>query len=356
MNKLIVFTGGGTAGHVYPGLSVAESLQAKDSEIRILWIGSDKGMEKPIVEGAGIEFIGIPSGKLRRYFSLKNVTDIFRIAAGFFKAGALMNKYKPDLIFSKGGFVSVPPVAAAGFRKIPVITHESDVTPGLATRINKRFSDDILVSYAGTANYFPGYNVIVSGNPVRAAIFNADSANGRRLSGAGKRKIIFVIGGSQGALQVNHLVEELLPWLTENFFVIHQTGKHPYDGETGAFYRRMEYIGDELPDLMAAADLIISRAGASTLWETAALGKPSILIPLGTGASRGDQSRNAESFREAGASVVLEGAVTAEQLKNEIDRLMSNDTMRDHMGRAALKIVNGSPADFIAEHIIKRLR
>ncbi|MDC7228397.1 MAG: undecaprenyldiphospho-muramoylpentapeptide beta-N-acetylglucosaminyltransferase [Spirochaetales bacterium] len=355
MKRLIVFTGGGTAGHVYPGLSVIESMKKKDRGLDIIWIGSSSGMEKEIIESAGVNFIGIPSGKLRRYFSILNFFDLFKIAAGLIKAYFVIGRLKPLLVFSKGGFVSVPPVAAAGLRRIPVFSHESDVSPGLATKINSRFSEKIFVSYDKTRKYFAEGRAITTGNPVRAAIFEADPDRGRKLVSAGEKKIIMVIGGSQGALQINRLIEELLPELSGRFVIIHQTGNHDYSGEPHEGYIRRDYIREELPDLMSAADLIISRAGASSLWESAALGKPSILIPLGTGASRGDQGLNADIFKDAGASVVLEGEVSSRQLLSEINRLMDDEAARKKMSEAALRLVNGNPADIITDFIIERL-
>ncbi len=355
MSRKIIFTGGGTAGHVYPGLSVVESLKERDKDIEVLWIGAASGMEKDIVEDAGIRFIGVPSGKLRRYFSLKNFTDLFKITAGFIKAFFIIGKFRPDLVFSKGGFVSVPPVAAAGLRRIAVFSHESDVSPGLATRLNKRWSEKIFVSYKKTLKYFPGGRAELTGNPVRKAIYTADPQRGRALIGAGGKKIIMVMGGSLGALQINQLIEELVPELCPNYVVVHQTGKHSYEGEAPEGYKRYEYIGRELPDMLAASDLVISRAGASAIWEIAALGKASILIPLGTGASRGDQLLNAEIFRSSGASVVLEGRVEADDLNKEIERIMNNDKLRNDMAKSALNIANGNPADLIADKILKRL-
>jgi len=355
MNKTVVFTGGGTAGHVYPGLSVAEALSKKDNGIRIVWIGSSKGMEAEIVREAGLEFIGIPSGKLRRYFSVKNFFDLFRIAAGLIKAYRVMRKLKPDLVFSKGGFVSVPPVTAAGLLKIPVFSHESDLTPGLATRINSRFSEKILVSYEQTLKFFPSGNAVVAGNPVRAAIYRADGVNGRKLADAGDKKIILVIGGSQGALQINLLIQELARELVKDFVIIHQMGSFSFKQSTLEGYMTRDFIRAELPDFIAASDLIISRAGASTLWETASLGKPAILIPLGSGSSRGDQGKNAEVFREAGASVVLDGDLKAQRLKEEIYHLMNDDELRRKMGEAALRFVKGNPSDKISEIIKERL-
>ncbi|MDC7125399.1 MAG: undecaprenyldiphospho-muramoylpentapeptide beta-N-acetylglucosaminyltransferase [Spirochaetales bacterium] len=356
MNIKIIFTGGGTAGHVYPGLSVAEKIKQLEPEVELLWIGSNKGMEGEIVREAGIDFKGVPSGKLRRYFSFKNFTDLFRIAGGLFKSCSIIRKFKPDLIFSKGGFVSVTPVAAAGIMKIPVFSHESDVTPGLATRINSRFSKKIFVSYEKTCDYISGGKAVLSGNPVRTAIFEADSQKGREIIKAGDKKIIMIIGGSLGALQVNKLIESIVGSLSEKYCIIHQSGKHQFAGEIPENYKRFEYIKEELPHFMAAADLIISRAGASALWEIAALGKPSILIPLGTGASRGDQQKNADIFKDAGASTVLEGNVTPQQLNKAIEDIMNNEEKKKQMSDAAVKLVNGNPAEFIAEYILGEVK
>ena len=354
MKRTIVFTGGGTAGHVYPGLSVAEVL-GKSDDIRIVWIGSAKGMEAGIVRDAGIEFIGVPSGKLRRYFSVRNFFDLFKIFGGLVKSYFVIKKLKPALVFSKGGFVSVPPVVAAGLQKIPVLSHESDLTPGLATRINSRFSDKILVSYEKTAAYLPAGKAVVTGNPVRSAIYDSDPLRGRAASGAGDRKIILVIGGSQGALQINRLIEEIVGELVSDFFIIHQMGSYSYKESDLDGWVTRDFIREELPDFIAAADLIVSRAGASTLWESASLGKPSILIPLGGGSSRGDQLKNAEVFGEAGAAVVLKGEPSADDLKKEIYRLMSDDSLRDKMGEAALKLVQGNPSETISDLIKERL-
>jgi UDP-N-acetylglucosamine--N-acetylmuramyl-(pentapeptide) pyrophosphoryl-undecaprenol N-acetylglucosamine transferase len=355
MKKTVVFTGGGTAGHVYPGLSVAESLTGRDSEIKIIWIGSSAGMEKKLVQAAGIDYTGIPSGKLRRYFSLKNFTDLFKIKAGFIKAFFILRKLRPVLVFSKGGFVSVPPVVAAGLLKIPVISHESDLTPGLATRINIRFSQKVLTAFKETLSFLPAGKAEFTGNPVRASIYAANPENGRQLAAAGDKKIILVLGGSQGALQINQLVEAIAEKLTGKYVLVHQMGSFSFKESTLPGYITRDYINDELPDFMAAADIIISRAGASTLWEIAALKKPSVLIPLGTGSSRGDQIKNAGGFSKAGAAVSLEGDITSDILYSEIIRLLNDEEMLKRMGLAAGQMVEKNPAERIADIILKGL-
>lgn len=355
MNKKIIITGGGTAGHVYPGLSVAESLKQKMPDIEILWIGSKKGIEQRIVTEAGIDYCGILTGKLRRYFSIKNFLDLFRIIIGFLQSQRILKKYKPDLVFSKGGFVSVPPVAAAGFKKIPVYSHESDISPGLATKLNTTFSDKIFVSYEKTREYFQEEKTILSGNPVRSAIYKANAKRGKELIDTENKKIILVIGGSLGALQINKLIEENLEDLCKKYFIIHQTGSHHFEKKLPNSYRRYEYIGKELPDFLAMADLVISRAGASALWENAALGKASILIPLGTESSRGDQEKNAEYFKDAGAAIVLKGKVSPEQLYTEIESLMNNEDKRKKMQLSASRLAKEKAADFIANYLMEVL-
>lgn len=366
MSGTIVFTGGGSGGHVFPGLAIAEYLKTR-WDGRIVWIGSGKEMERRIVERWGLPFYGIPSGKLRRYFSLRNVADVFLTAAGVFAALALLRRLKPALLFSKGGYVSVPPVVAAKLLGIPVFTHESDLDPGLATKINARFADRIFVAYEETASYFRGdAAVMVSGNPVRAEIYRGDRTRGRTLLGVPDRvPVLLVLGGSQGSLEVNTVVREALPELTARFFVIHQTGETDSAAQTvsGADrtgsgwdrsrYRAEPFLTEEYPDILAAADLVVSRSGAGTLWELAATGTPSILVPLGGASSRGDQVRNARLFEKLGAAAVLEDSErTGHGLTAGIERLLENGTL-NRMREAALVIGRIRAAETIGEEILK---
>ncbi|MDR0323598.1 MAG: UDP-N-acetylglucosamine--N-acetylmuramyl-(pentapeptide) pyrophosphoryl-undecaprenol N-acetylglucosamine transferase, partial [Treponema sp.] len=304
----IAFTGGGTGGHIYPGLAVACELKKlladempPGSECRLFWIGSSSGMDRLLVEEAGIEFFGIPSGKLRRYFSLKTIVDFFKVIAAFFAARKILKKQKAVLLFSKGGFVSVPPCAAAASLGITVFTHESDFSPGLATRINARFVSQtggrIFTAYEDTENFF-GENmrdrITVCGNPVRFAFRSADAAKGRAFLGIEEKsaRILLVLGGSQGAREINELIRAALPELTEIYTVVHQTGpKHEWDLGAGEKYKPFPYIKNELPDVMAAAELVLGRSGAG-IWEWAVSGKPMILIPLTGSGTRGDQVEN----------------------------------------------------------------
>jgi UDP-N-acetylglucosamine--N-acetylmuramyl-(pentapeptide) pyrophosphoryl-undecaprenol N-acetylglucosamine transferase len=307
----IAFTGGGTGGHIYPGLAVAAALK-KRFPCRIFWMGSSEGMDRSLVEGEGLEFFGVPSGKLRRYVSLRNLSDVFRIGAGFFAARRILKREKPALLFSKGGFVSVPPCVAAASLGIPVFTHESDYSPGLATRMNARFASRVFVAYKDTAGFFPPAlrgKIGLAGNPVRPAFRNADPAAGRAFLGLPpEERILLVLGGSQGAREINGLVRETLGALARHYTVVHQTGPNQ-DWDMGAAerYRPYAYIREELPQVLAAAELVLGRSGAGTVWEAAAAGKPMALIPLRGSGTRGDQVENAAFFERAGAAVVIRG-------------------------------------------------
>jgi UDP-N-acetylglucosamine--N-acetylmuramyl-(pentapeptide) pyrophosphoryl-undecaprenol N-acetylglucosamine transferase len=350
----IAFTGGGTGGHIYPGLAVAEKLKTllADREHRIFWIGSKAGRDRSVVEGSGLEFFGIPAGRLRRYFSLKTVPDTFRVFAGFFAALRVLKKQKADILFSKGGFVSVPPCAAAAFLGIPVFTHESDFSPGLATRLNLRFvrktGGRVFTAYEDTARCFPAVvrdRVTVSGNPVRSAFRNADPEKGRAfLELAPEERVLFVLGGSQGAKEIHDLVRSCLDDLRRCYTVVHQTGPGQDDGlsrEKG--YIPLAYINEEMPHVLAAAELVLGRSGAGTVWEAAVSGKPMILIPLRGSGTRGDQVENAKFFEQAGAAVVLQGsdgdaasfAKTAKKLAQTVNGLAEDSGRREAMAKAA---------------------
>lgn len=376
----VVFAGGGTGGHIYPGLAVADELRAAadrdGKKIRICWLGCSAGMDRTIVEKnvnkdgvrSADEFYGIPAGKLRRYFSFKNIADIFKIIAGFAVSFAVLVKLKPAVLFSKGGFVSVPPCAAAGILHIPVYTHECDFTPGLATKLNSRSAKHILLSYKETELYLKSTcrsKVIITGNPVRPVFYSADSGRGLKFLGlAGKQKpVLLVLGGSSGARQINELVRENVGWLCERFIVVHQTGiKNPAVAEeTGCTekdgYKPYPFIYKEMPDVIAAADVVLSRAGANSIWECAVLAKPLVLIPLcGTG-TRGDQEDNARYFENHGAAVVLSREnATSGKLRQALSLLLSED-VRASLSSACGKLAGDSrPAEKIAELLYNEIR
>ncbi|MBR2765669.1 MAG: undecaprenyldiphospho-muramoylpentapeptide beta-N-acetylglucosaminyltransferase [Blautia sp.] len=324
--KKIILTGGGTAGHVTPNIALIPRL--KELGYEITYIGSYEGIEKKLITRLGIPYHGIASGKLRRYFDLKNITDPFRVIKGFHEASVLLDEIKPDVIFSKGGFVSVPVVVAAGHKKIPVIIHESDMTPGLANRLSFSSAQKICCNFPETADKLPVGKAVVTGSPIRPELLTGDADKARAFTGLPADKpVLMVMGGSLGAVAVNENVRRILPQLLKDFYIVHLCGKGKLDeslqGTPG--YIQYEYIQDELPDLFALADILISRAGANAICEIAALAKPNLLIPLSAQASRGDQILNARSFERQGLSMVLEEEeITEEKLLAEIHSLFEN--------------------------------
>ena len=308
--KKIILTGGGTAGHVTPNLALLPSLRKEEFEIH--YIGSYNGIERRLIEDAGIPYDGISSGKLRRYFDIKNFSDPLRVLKGYGQAKRLMKQYRPDIVFSKGGFVSVPIVLAGKKNKVPVIIHESDMTPGLANKICIPAAKKVCCNFPETLNYLPKDKAVLSGSPIREELLTGDRLSGLQYAGlSANRPVILVIGGSLGSVTVNHAVRSILPKLLSQFQVIHICGKGNLDesliGTSG--YVQYEYVDKPLRHLFAAADLIISRAGANSICEILALRKPNILIPLSAAASRGDQILNANSFAKQGFSTVLEEEV-----------------------------------------------
>ena len=324
--KKIVLTGGGTAGHVTPNIALLPSLKERGYEIS--YIGSKNGIEKQLIEAEGLPYYGISSGKLRRYFDLKNFTDPFRVIAGLFQARRLLGKLKPDVVFSKGGFVSVPVVRAAASLHIPVIIHESDMTPGLANKLAFPAASKVCCNFPETVKLLPAGKAVLSGSPIRQELLSGNADAGMRFCGfSRKRPVLLIIGGSLGSVAVNNAVRAILPRLLETFNVVHLCGKGNLDpaleGTEG--YVQYEYIREELPDLFALCDVVISRAGANAICELLALRKPSLLIPLSAAASRGDQILNAKSFSKQGFSIMLEEEkVTDQTLYDTLMELYNN--------------------------------
>jgi len=343
--KKIIFTGGGTAGHVTPNLALMDALAGR---YEMEYIGSYQGIEKELVGKAGITYHGISSGKLRRYFDWKNFTDPFRVLKGFREAKKLMRSQKPDLVFSKGGFVAVPVVIAAKKAGVPVIIHESDMTPGLANKLCISSADKICVNFPETLKYLPEDKAVLTGSPIRKELFQGDRLRGLQFCGFGTEKpVILVVGGSTGAAALNEAVWNLLPTLLKRFQIVHLCGKgksNPaYDGTEG--YVQFEYVNKELRDIFAACSLVISRAGANAICELLALKKPNILIPLTAAASRGDQILNAESFEQQGYSYLLkEEELTNETLLTAINEVVENsdkylDAMKNSAGSDAVQTI-----------------
>jgi UDP-N-acetylglucosamine--N-acetylmuramyl-(pentapeptide) pyrophosphoryl-undecaprenol N-acetylglucosamine transferase len=364
--RVFVFTGGGTGGHIYPGLAVAEQLRLiagkNGIDISIYWFGNSSGMDRQLVEKSGIcdRFYGIPSGKLRRYFSLRTIVDVFKIFSGFIVSFICLLRIRPCAVFSKGGFVSVPPCMSARILGIPVFTHECDFTPGLATKLNSRSASRLFVSYEETKLYLSPAQVkktVVTGNPVRSVFSHAAPERGKQFAGISgttgqaEKPVLLVLGGSLGAHQINVLVHDSLDWLCSHFTVIHQTGARDstmtLTGHPG--YHPYSFIYNEMPDVIAAADIVLSRAGANSLWECASLGKPLVLIPLEGAGTRGDQVDNARFFERSGAAVVLSGsAVDSEHLIQTLSRLENADTRHELSRHCCALVPDVPPAERIA--------
>jgi len=319
--KKIVMTGGGTAGHVTPNIALMPALKEEGYDIH--YIGSYNGIEKGLIEAQNIPYTGIDSGKLRRYFDIKNFSDPFRVIKGFAQAVGLMHKIKPDIVFSKGGFVSVPVVLAAKICNIPAIIHESDITPGLANKIAIKGAKKVCCNFPETLKYLPAEKAVLTGSPIRRELLSGNKKNAYALCGfpAEKKPVLLIIGGSLGSRAINEAVRKVLPELLKEFHIIHLCGKGNLDESlTGtAGYAQFEYVSAELTDMLALADLAISRAGANSICELLALHKPNILIPLSAAASRGDQILNANSFAKQGFSYVIkEEDVTDEVLLSAV--------------------------------------
>ena len=326
MMKHIVLTGGGTAGHVTPNIALLPALRERGWEIS--YIGSKNGMEKQLAEAAGLPYYGISSGKLRRYIDLKNLSDPFRVLKGIAEAKKLLKTLNPDVIFSKGGFVAVPVALAAKSAHIPLLIHESDMTPGLANKLAFPAAAKVCCNFPETKSLLPPEKAVVTGTPIRQELLAGSAAAGRAFCGfTDEKPVLLVTGGSLGSVAVNNAIRGALPELLPRFQIIHLCGRGNLDStlEGTADYVQYEFISEELPDLFAAADIIVSRAGANAICEISALAKPNLLIPLPAESSRGDQILNARSFENQGFSrVVEEKDLTKARLLDEIGELYEN--------------------------------
>lgn len=355
--KRIILTGGGSAGHVTPNIALIPQLREKGYDIQ--YIGSYQGIEKDLIEPFGIPYHGISSGKLRRYFSVQNFSDPFRVLKGLGQARKLVRELKPDIIFSKGGFVSVPVVLAGKQNHVPVIIHESDMTPGLANKIAIPCASKVCCNFPETMAHLPQEKAVLTGSPIRQELLSGNKLAALDFCGFTPDKpVILVIGGSLGAVAVNDAVRAALPKLLEDFQVIHLCGKGKMDESlmNTKGYRQFEYIKDELHDLFALADLVISRAGANAICELLALHKPNLLIPLSANASRGDQILNARSFERQGFSIVLEEEETNnETLLAAVHKLYEHrDTYTNAMRNSSMQDSISTIVNLIEETALKR--
>ncbi len=323
----ILFTGGGSAGHVTPNLAIIERVRREGWSVA--YAGSANGIERKLIEKRGLPYHAVATGKLRRYFSWQNFWDLFRIPWGILQAALLCRKIRPSVVFSKGGFVAFPIVVGAWLNRIPVIAHESDLTPGLANRLSFPFAKRICVTFPQCASFFRNRKkVLVTGSPIRADLLTGNAEEGLRLCGFNREKpVILVFGGGLGAAPINRAVRNLLPRILERWQVVHLCGQGKVDQafEDRPGYRQFSYLNEELAHVMACAEVVISRAGANSIYELIALQKPHILIPLSKKASRGDQVVNARHFANQGLSRVLdEDSLSEEKLWGALETLDGN--------------------------------
>ena len=345
--KKILMTGGGTAGHVTPNIALFPALKKAGYEIS--YIGSYQGIEKRLIEEQNIPYYGISSGKLRRYFDPKNLSDPFKVVKGLGQSIRLLKKLKPDIVFSKGGFVSVPVVLAARFCKIPAIIHESDITPGLANKLAIPSATKVCCNFPETLKYLPAEKAIYTGSPIRQELLSGNPDTALRFCKLSEKNkpVLLIIGGSTGSMVINNAIRDALPQLLKHYIIIHLCGKNNLDSSLNDTdgYLQFEYIGKELADLFALSDFVISRAGANAICELLALRKPNILIPLSAAASRGDQILNAKSFKASGYSFVLEEEkLTAESLMDAISTVWNQkdtyvDAMKNSQGKDSIQTI-----------------
>jgi UDP-N-acetylglucosamine--N-acetylmuramyl-(pentapeptide) pyrophosphoryl-undecaprenol N-acetylglucosamine transferase len=364
----LVIAGGGTGGHVLPAFAVLGELRQRNALGSVTWIGSHDGHERQAAQDADIPYVAIPTGKLRRYLSLQNLTDAGRIPLGVIAARWALRKAKPQVVLSTGGFVSVPTVIAA--RGIaPVITHEQTAIVGLANRINARFADVLAISYAETEPEARRFhqNVAVTGNPVRTTLTTGDRARGLAWMGfSGDLPVMYVTGGARGASPLNQRIASKLEQILERWQLLHQTGPASANDDATNLaaqraalpahlqrrYKIVEFIRDELPDVYAAADLVVGRAGAGTVAELALVGKPAILIPL-PGAGGDEQARNAQVLVNAGGAVMLlQEHATPERLLEECTAILGSADRRQQMSDAARSVAKPDAASRLADIVL----
>lgn len=367
----IVLTGGGTGGHLVPLITVARKIKEKNPDCDFLFIGPKGKLENEIMENAGVRIKKVMVGKFRRYFSFLNVVDFFKVPIGIIQALFHLLVYMPDAVFSKGGYASFPVVLASWFYRIPVLIHESDANPGMANSMLAKFSKRVAVSYPQAKIYFPESQVVLTGNPVREDINKGDAQKARDMfSLTDIKKVIFVMGGSQGARFINNKLINILPRLLHKYQVIHQTGENNFEevkhlaaaeagikvGHGGEGYCPVPFIGEEMKDIFAAADLVISRAGANSISEIAANGKPAILIPL-ENAANNHQRMNAYALAKNGGCIVLEENNLGEHMLIEkIEEIMNNEELRMKLSKNIQAFYHADATERIADGILGMIK
>jgi UDP-N-acetylglucosamine--N-acetylmuramyl-(pentapeptide) pyrophosphoryl-undecaprenol N-acetylglucosamine transferase len=368
----LAITGGGTGGHVLPALAVVDELRQRGALADLIWIGSSEGVESQAADEAGIRFVAIPTGKLRRYLTLRNLTDAARIPLGVLAARRALATFRPDVVLSTGGFVSVPAVVAA--RGIaPVLTHEQTAILGLANRINARFAHVLAISYSQTGVLAERlhHRVVLTGNPIRVGLTTGDRSRGlQRLGFEPNIPVVYVTGGARGASPINQRIAALLPGILDRAQIVHQTGPASANADAGNLsdlreslpeavrhrYHVVEFLREELPDVYAVADIVVGRAGAGTVAELAYVGRPAILIPL-PGARGDEQAVNARILGDVGAAVVVaQPEATPERLQVEILTLLDDPERRARMANAARSVARPDAAAKLAEELLSLAR
>lgn len=361
----IVLTGGGTGGHIFPLIAVADKIKEKNSRVEFLYLGSGREMEKKIMNENSIDAKYIMSGKMRRYFSLTNFVDFFKLPIGIVQSLWYLFWYMPDVIFSKGGYVSVPVAFAAWIYMIPILTHESDAMPGLANQIIGKLSQRVAISYPSTRKYFPAEKILLTGNPVREDINKGDkNVFMKKFELTESRPVILVLGGSQGAHNINVAVATVINELLKIGQVIHQTGETNYEetiklvrakgvkeGRNG--YHPVPFFDlTDMKNALCAADIVISRAGANSISEIAANGKPAIFIPLPTAANN-HQGMNAYFLTEKGGAIVLEESnIGRNMLISKVEKILNDKELKEKLSRNIQEFYHADAPEKIAQGVI----
>ncbi len=352
--KHIILTGGGSAGHVSPNIMLYPYL--KEEGYKVSYMGGKKGIEKELIPKLNIDYYEISNGKIRRYFDFENFIDFLKVLKGILEAYRIIKKLKPNLVFSKGGYVSVPVVLAAFLNKVPILVHESDITSGLANRLGTIFAKKVFVTFPETLNNIKKSKGALAGPPIREDIFKGDKQEAIKITNFKDEKpVILVIGGSLGSVKINEVLRKSLSTLLKQYNIIHICGKNNIDYNfKKQGYFQVAYANEELKHFFAYADIIISRAGSNTIFEIAALKKPNILIPLSKNASRGDQILNAKSFENKGLSYVLqEEDLTTSSLTEGIKNVLSKkyeyikNMQNLNLDNTYVKVVLNGIKDFI---------
>lgn len=352
----VVFTGGGTGGHVIPNLAVIDELRSLNSDffkekgskesLELLYVGSKKGMEKKLVEEFEVDYQAVSCGKLRRYFSWQNFLDFLKVPVGIFGSLRILRKFKPQVLFSKGGYVSVPVVIAAWILRIPVIMHESDFSPGLANRICAKFARKICLSFEESKKFFKSKKfknkLLVTGNPVRKSILNGNPKKAYELTKFNSQlPVLLIMGGSAGAREISELLEKIFDELVKKFQIIHLTGKGKTTSLEAENYKQFEYLNQELTDVYAITDLVLTRGGANSLAELAILEKKVIVFPLSLNTSRGDQIENARLFAQSLGWKIIDSQTKPGEVIEIMGKLVHDKKEDNLQNKVENKIANG---------------